>query len=107
MIDWIVDDAYPTVPKGIASKYPNNKVKFRFDDMVAMVGAAQAGLGFVRLPMFPGRASAVLVQIPVLPPAALRGYLGRGTPRYLALQKAPRVPRYSGQYLQKNIAVSS
>jgi len=33
-----------------------------------MVGAAQAGLVVVRLPMFLGRASAGLVQVPVLPP---------------------------------------
>ena len=68
MIDWIVYDAYPNLPKGIDSKFPNNKVRFRFDDMVAMVGAAQAGLGVVRMPMFLGRASANLVQVPVLPP---------------------------------------
>jgi DNA-binding transcriptional LysR family regulator len=68
IIDWIVYDAYPNVPKGIGSEYPNNNVRFRFDDMVAMVGAAQAGLGVVRMPMFLGRASAGLVQVPVLPP---------------------------------------
>ena len=68
IIDWVVYDAYPNVPKGIGSEFPNNKVRFRFDDMVAMVGAAQAGLGVVRMPMFLGRASAGLVQVPVLPP---------------------------------------
>jgi DNA-binding transcriptional LysR family regulator len=54
------------VPKGISSKFPNNKDRFRIDDMVAMVGAAQAGLGVVRLPMFLGRATAGLVQVTVL-----------------------------------------
>ncbi|MEH6521506.1 LysR family transcriptional regulator [Sulfitobacter sp.] len=68
MIDWIVYDAYPTVPMGIGSEFPNNNVRFRFDDMVAMVGAAQAGLGVVRMPMFLGRTSVGLVQVPVLPP---------------------------------------
>ena len=68
MIDWIVYDTYPDVPRGIRSKYPKNRVRFRFDDMVAMVGAAQSGLGVVRMPMFLGRASAGLVQVPVLPP---------------------------------------
>ncbi|MEP4199239.1 MAG: LysR family transcriptional regulator [Aliishimia sp.] len=68
MINWIVYDAFPTLPKGIAAEFPNNSVRFRFDDMVAMVGAAQAGLGVVRMPMFLGRASAGLVQVPVLPP---------------------------------------
>ena len=68
MIDWVVYDAYPDVPKGIGSEFPNNRVRFRFDDMVAMVGAAQAGLGLVRMPMFLGRSSAGLVQVPVLQP---------------------------------------
>lgn len=68
MIDWVVYDAYPDVPKGIGSEFPNNCVRFRFDDMVAMVGAAQAGLGVVRMPMFLGRASTGLVQVPVLQP---------------------------------------
>ncbi|AXI48727.1 LysR family transcriptional regulator [Sulfitobacter sp. SK012] len=68
MIDWIVYDAYPNVPKGIGPEFPNNNVRFRFDDMVAMVGAAQAGLGVVRMPVFLGRATAGLVQVPVLQP---------------------------------------
>lgn len=68
MVDWIVYDAFPDVPKGVSPKYPNHRVRLRFDDMVAMVGAAQAGLGLVRMPMFLGRASAGLVQVPVLPP---------------------------------------
>jgi DNA-binding transcriptional LysR family regulator len=68
MIDWIVYDTYPDVPKGIAADFPNNRVRLRFDDMVAMVGAAQAGLGVVRMPMFLGCTSAGLMQVPVLPP---------------------------------------
>lgn len=68
MIDWIVYDVFPNVPKGINSMFPNNRVRFRFDDMVAMLGAAQAGLGVVRTPMFIGRSTAGLVHVPVLPP---------------------------------------
>ncbi|MEP1962347.1 LysR family transcriptional regulator [Tateyamaria sp.] len=68
MIDWVVYDADPHIPNGIDPEFPNNNVRFRFDDMVAMVGAAQAGLGVVRMPMFLGRASGGLVQVPVLPP---------------------------------------
>ncbi len=67
-VDWIVYDAYPGVPKGIDPQFPNNRVRFRFDDMVAMAGATQAGLGVVRMPMFLGRALPGLVQVPVLPP---------------------------------------
>ena len=68
MIDWIVFDGLPNVPKDVSPEFPNHRVRFQFDDMVAMLGAAQAGLGVVRLPMFLGRNSAGLVQIPVLPP---------------------------------------
>jgi DNA-binding transcriptional LysR family regulator len=68
VINWVVYDSHPDVPKGISDNFPNNRVYLRFDDMVAMVGAAQAGLGVVRMPMFLGRASAGLVQVPVLPP---------------------------------------
>lgn len=68
MINWIVYKTYLDVPKGISPDFPNNRVHLRFDDMAAMVGAAQAGLGVVRMPMFLGRTSADLVQVPVLPP---------------------------------------
>lgn len=68
MIDWIVYDSYPNVPKGVDPEFPNNRVRFRFDDMTAMLGAAQAGLGVVRMPMFLGRSTPGLVSIPVLPP---------------------------------------
>ena len=68
MIDWIVHDVYPSVPKSVSSQFPNNRVRFRFDDMLAMVGAAQAGMGVVPLPMFLGRSADGLVQLPVLPP---------------------------------------
>ncbi len=68
MIDWIVHDAYPHVPKAVSSQFPSNRIRFRFDDMLAMVGAAQAGMGVVPLPMFLGRSATGLLQVPVLPP---------------------------------------
>lgn len=68
MIDWVIYDAHSDVPKNIDPAFPNNKVRFRFDDMVAMIGAAQAGLGVVRLPVFLGRTTTGLVQIPILQP---------------------------------------
>ncbi|MFT7058785.1 MAG: DNA-binding transcriptional LysR family regulator [Pseudorhodobacter sp.] len=67
-IDWIVYEQYSSVPQAALAGYPNSKVRLVFDDMVAMLGAAQAGLGVVRLPMFLGRSAAGLVQVPVLPP---------------------------------------
>ena len=68
MIDWIVYDAYPDVPKLASTEFPNQRVRFRFDDMVAMIGAAQAGLGVIRMPMFLGRTTDGLELAPVLQP---------------------------------------
>lgn len=67
-IDWIVYEAYPDLPKGCDPAYTNMRVRLRLDDMVAMIGAAQAGLGVVRVPLFLGRTTPGLVQVPVLPP---------------------------------------
>jgi len=67
-IDWIVYEQSGVVPKASLTRYPNARVAMQFDDMVAMSGAAQAGLGVVRMPMFLGRATPGLVQVPVLAP---------------------------------------
>lgn len=67
-IDWIVYEQSGVVPKASLARYPNARVSMQFDDMVAMLGAAQAGLGVVRMPMFLGRATPGLEQVPVLEP---------------------------------------
>ena len=67
-IDWIVYSAYDHVPEGVLERFPGSLVRYRFDDMIAMVGAAEAGLGVARLPMFLGRISKTLVQVSCLPP---------------------------------------
>lgn len=87
MIDWIVHDAYPRVPNAISAQYPNNRVRFRFDDMLAMVGAAQAGMGVVPLPMFLGSAATGLMQIPVLPPQSFADIWVIGHPDVWSLPK--------------------
>lgn len=66
--DWIVHDGNPVVPKTVRETHPNARVRAVFDDMVAMVGAAQAGLGIVRMPFFLGRSTPGLVQVPLLAP---------------------------------------
>jgi DNA-binding transcriptional LysR family regulator len=68
MVEWVIYDGLPGIPKDVSANFPNHRVRFRFDDMVAMVGAAQTGLGVVRMPMFLGRTTPGLVQVPVLPP---------------------------------------
>ncbi len=67
LIDWVVYAAYKDVPRNVDPAYPNHRIRMTFDDMVAIRGAALAGLGVARMPMFLGQASG-LVQVPVLPP---------------------------------------
>lgn len=67
-IDWLVYEGYERLPKLALQNAPGSRVVLRFDDMVAMHGAACAGLGVVRMPMFLGRASPELVELPILPP---------------------------------------
>ena len=66
-IDWIGFTYWTKPPKVSLENYPNARIKMQFDDMSAVLGAAQAGLGVARMPMFLGR-SAGLTQVPVLPP---------------------------------------
>ena len=67
VIDWIAYVANPDLPKGVKDRFPGARVSYRFDDMMAIAGAAQAGLGVARMPMFLGRALG-LTLAPVLPP---------------------------------------
>lgn len=69
-VDWVLYSQAPGVPKAARERHPQARIRARFDDMVAMVGAAQAGLGLVRMPMFLGRAVPGLVEVPVMPPQA-------------------------------------
>lgn len=67
-IDWIAYAPHKKLPEIVTTAYPGAQIRYRFDDMVAMVGAARQGLGVVRLPLFLGRNEADLVQVPCLPP---------------------------------------
>ena len=66
-VDWIVYEQYPELPEDVIAANPGSRIRMRFDDMVAMAGAAEAGLGVVRMPLFLGRALPGLVQVPLLP----------------------------------------
>ncbi|TCK99995.1 LysR family transcriptional regulator [Shimia isoporae] len=67
-IDWIVYEQYTKVPKAALAKFPNSRVVLTCNDMAAMIGAAVSGLGVVRMPMFLGRHTQGLVQVPALEP---------------------------------------
>ncbi|WP_321829090.1 LysR family transcriptional regulator [Thalassovita sp.] len=55
-IDWLVYEAMAELPAAVRAQSPQSRIAMVFDDMVAMAGAAQAGLGVVRMPLFLGRA---------------------------------------------------
>jgi DNA-binding transcriptional LysR family regulator len=66
-VEWIGFTFWKRPPKASLELRPGGRIKLRFDDMVAVVGAAQQGLGVARMPMFLGR-YAGLEQVPVMPP---------------------------------------
>ena len=68
-IGWIVYGQASGVPAAALAHNPRAFVRARFDDMIAMTGAAQAGLGVVRMPMFIGRGTPGLVQVPAMKPS--------------------------------------
>lgn len=67
-IDWIIYEGHKGLPQGVAEAWPASRVSYRFDDMVAIAGAVQAGLGVARLPMFLGRTLPGVVRVPLLEP---------------------------------------
>lgn len=67
-VDWIIYEQYTQVPKAAQAKFPNSRVVMTCNDMAAMIGAAVSGLGVVRMPMFLGRRTEGLVQVPALDP---------------------------------------
>ncbi|WP_093036771.1 LysR family transcriptional regulator [Roseovarius azorensis] len=67
-VPWIVHQDAVGLPALALKQRSNGYVRMRFDDMLAMIGAAQVGLGVVRMPVFAGRGTPGLVQVPVMPP---------------------------------------
>lgn len=66
-VDWLVYEAMSELPAHVRLHHPQSRILMVFDDMVAMAGAAQAGMGVVRMPVFLGHALG-LRQINLLPP---------------------------------------
>lgn len=63
--DWIGFTYWTTPPKATLDRYPNARIRFRFDDMAAAISAAQAGLGVLRAPVFVGEHSG-LHLVPIM-----------------------------------------
>lgn len=51
-LNWVIYSGYTKPPEHALAYYPNYRVRGRFDDMTAMVAAARAGMGAVRMPLF-------------------------------------------------------
>jgi DNA-binding transcriptional LysR family regulator len=66
-VDWLGFEHWSSVPNASKQAYPNGRIKLKFDDMTALVGAAKMGLGVARLPLFLGRSEG-LILAPFLPP---------------------------------------
>jgi len=67
-VDWLGFDFWTHTPKAALPEYTNQRIRMRFDDMSAVVGAAQAGLGVARMPLFLGNLTPGLIRAPILPP---------------------------------------
>ncbi len=55
-------------PKATLEVCPNWQIGYRFDDMVAVIGAATAGLGLVRMAKFLGDGTEGLVRVNIMEP---------------------------------------
>jgi len=87
-IDWIGMSHWKAPPKASLKEYPNARIAYRFDDMTAVLGAAIAGLGIVKLPIFLGDSTESLVRVPVLPPEP---YLDIWALTHKDMRNAPKV----------------
>ena len=67
-IAWVGLTHWKGPPKEVVKHYPNSKITYQFDDMTALIGAVQNGLGVVRMTMFLGLTTPGLVQVPLLAP---------------------------------------
>lgn len=66
-VEWLSFLHWDTSEDFSHTAYPNSRVRVEFDDASAVIGAAQAGLGVARLPLFLGRAAG-LVMVPKIAP---------------------------------------
>lgn len=67
-VQWLGFDFWTSPPKNARPEYTDQRILLRFNDMIAVMGAARAGLGVARMPFFVARAVPELVLAPILPP---------------------------------------
>ncbi|MQQ09350.1 LysR family transcriptional regulator [Epibacterium sp. SM1979] len=66
-VDWLLFAHQPNVPEVAQAVHPEIKIRARLDDMGALIAAAEAGMGVLRMPLFLGLASSHLTRLPHLP----------------------------------------
>lgn len=90
-LEWIgfIGQAHP--PEEIINRFPNAFIAARFNDKPAMIGAARAGMGLVRLPCFIGDLEPGLMRFPDLP---LHRYADIWALTHPSLKRVERVRRF-------------
>lgn len=66
--DWIWFEHWKGLSEEMRHDRSDPKPRYVFDDMIAVIGAAKAGLGAVRLPLFLGRSTEGLKQLRIIEP---------------------------------------
>ncbi len=56
-LPWLMHQSWGELPKECQRFRPHHRIAARFDDMVALIGAARAGLGVAKLPIFLGNST--------------------------------------------------
>lgn len=67
-LDWVIYSGHDAPPKAALALFPNYRIRARFDDMTALIAAAKAGMGIVRMPVYLGRSDPDLAPLPGLLP---------------------------------------
>lgn len=91
-LDWVLYTQHKTPPKGALALHPRARVRAYFDDMTALISAAQAGMGVLQMPLFLGHSSGLvrLEHIPLMPypPIWLLSHRDlKNTPKVVALKQ--------------------
>lgn len=88
---WLRFEQWTGIIPEVRAAYPNVTVAMTFDDMAAMLGAVEAGIGVTRMPCFLGDAAPNLVRVPRIP---LMPYLSIWVLTHADLRKVARISTF-------------
>lgn len=69
-VDWLLFAHQSAAPQSVRDLHANIRIRARLDDMGALIAAAEAGMGVLRMPLFLGVANPNLVKLSHLPMAS-------------------------------------